>query len=259
MNNKTIRDFNLVASNLSQALDSDCFYTSTQTDIFVLTRDDWKILFSHTDYLIYTSKHSVIRVDATDPLADRHVYWIILSMEYDACTLINTSSILKTLNMRKFLPEVQSCLADIITALKAPYILIESKKGEFIFDFKLKQIVVSHNCLALIDKVHKHGRDIYFPLKDNYLEDNFFKDLTIKPESEPKQKPVVETSCFTKSKPKQTYNFDFTIKANIPISVSADDYESAVQEALKRIAQTPLADADYEIMNSKFKGQQNEK
>ena len=133
MNNKTIRDFELVDSNLSHALDSDCFYTSTQTDIFILTRDDWKILFSDTDYLIYTSKHSVIRVDATDPLADRHVYWIILSMEYDACTLINTSSILKTLNARKFISEAQAYLVDIITALKAPYILIESKKGEYIF------------------------------------------------------------------------------------------------------------------------------
>lgn len=257
MNNKTIRDFELVDSNLSHALDSDCFYTSTQTDMFILTRDDWKILFSDTDYLIYTSKHSVIRVDATDPLADRHVYWIILSMEYDACTLINTSSILKTLNARKFISEAQAYLVDIITALKAPYILIESKKGEFIFDFKLKQIVVSHNRLTLIDKEHKQGWDFYFPLKDNYLEDNFFKDLTSEPE--PKQKQVVETSCFTKSKPKQTYNFDFTIKANIPISVSADDYESAVQEALKRIAQASLAGVDYEIINSKFKGQQNEK
>jgi hypothetical protein len=257
MNNKTIRDFELVDSNLSHALDSDCFYTSTQTDIFILTRDDWKILFSDTDYLIYTSKHSVIRVDATDPLADRHVYWIILSMEYDACTLINTSSILKTLNARKFISEAQAYLVDIITALKAPYILIESKKGEFIFDFMLKQIVVSHNRLTLIDKEHKQGWDFYFPLKDNYLEDNFFKDLTSEPK--PKQKPVVETSCFTKSKPKQTYNFDFTIKANIPISVSADDYESAVQEALKRIAQASLAGVDYEIINSKFKGQQNEK
>lgn len=259
MNNKTIRDFELVASNLSHALDSDCSYTSTQTDIFILTRDDWKILFSDTDYLIYTSKHSVIRVDATDPLADRHVYWIILSMEYDACTLINTSSILKTLNARKFISEAQAYLVDIITALKAPYILIESKKGEFIFDFKLKQIVVSHNRLTLIDKEHKQGWDFYFPLKDNYLEDNFFKDLTSEPKQKPKQKPVVETSCFTKPKPKQTYNFDFTIKANIPISVSADDYESAVQEALKRIAQASLAGVDYEIINSKFKGQQNEK
>lgn len=255
MNNKTIRDFNLIASNLSRALDSAYFRTSTQTDIFVLARDDWKILFSDTDYLIHTSKHSMIRVDATDPLADRHVYWIILSMEYDACTLINTSSMLETLNSRKFVSETQAYLADIITALKVPYILIESKKGEFIFDFELKQIVISHNCLTLIDKAHEHGRDIYFPLKDNYLEDNFFKDLTIKPEP----KPVVETSCFTKSKPKQTYSFDFTIKANIPISVSADDYESAVQEALKRVAQASLADVDYKIINAKFKGQQNEK
>lgn len=255
MNIKTIRDFNIVVSNLSYVLDKTHFHKNMQNNAFVLVGEGWKIYFSDEEYLIHTSKRSVIRVDATDHLADRHVYWIILSMEYHACTLINTSSVVETLNSRKFISEGQAYLADIITALTVPYILIESRKSEFIFDFELKQIVLSHNRLTLIDKEHKHGRDYYFPLKDNYLEDNFFKDLTIKPESN----PAAETSCFTKSKSKQTYNFDFTIKANIPISVSADDYESAVQEALKRIAQASLADADYEILESKFKGQKNEK
>lgn len=212
----------------------------------VLYTRHWVAFLRSDSYTLEFNKQRII-IPPNSTMAAKYLLCAIQSEVYNLALTIDVNNFRTQLASKSFLTDFEFALLKLFDWINIPYIFLWEKMfARYTLLTETAQIQFRSNQLVIVED---SGKRVQLPYPEDYdfSTSKHLAFLHKVPKTEQKSKPKHVSESV-----KNKYSFRFTVKANVPITVQAESYAEAVQQAIKSISDKSLADTEYEIVDTAY-------